>query len=116
MVALKAGREIDRQFSYQVADDWASGALVRLLREFGGPALPVHLVGSSARHMPRSVRAFLDHAAPALDALRVIHRWRAIGCVSFVFDLPVCARHDPTRCDRAVRSGVAARKALGRTP
>ena len=74
LVALRAGRGIGRTISYQVADDWASGALVRLLREFEGPPLPVHLVVPSARHMPRSIRAFLDHAAPALDALRVIHQ------------------------------------------
>ena len=73
MVAIRAGRGIGRTLSYQVADDHASGALVRLLREFEGPALPIHLVVSSARHMPRSVRAFLEHATPALDALRVIH-------------------------------------------
>jgi len=41
----------------------------RLLREFEGPALPIHLVVPSARHMPRSVRAFLDYVTPALDAL-----------------------------------------------
>ena len=73
LVAIRAGRGIGRTLSYQVADDYASGALVRLLREFEGPALPVHLVVPSARHMPRSVRAFLDHAGRTLDALRVIH-------------------------------------------
>jgi DNA-binding transcriptional LysR family regulator len=71
--ALKAGRGIGRIVSYQAADDFASGALVRLLREFEPPALPIHLVVPTARQMPRSVRAFLDHATPALDALRVIH-------------------------------------------
>jgi DNA-binding transcriptional LysR family regulator len=73
LVALRAGRGIGRTLSYQVADDYASGALVRLLREFESPPMPVHLVVPSARHMPRSVRAFLDHAAPALDGLGVIH-------------------------------------------
>ena len=72
LVAIRAGRGIGRTLSYQVAADWASGALVRLLREFESPPMPVHLVVSRARHMPRSVRAFLDHAAPALEALRVI--------------------------------------------
>ena len=72
LVAIRAGRGIGRTLSYQVAADWASGALVRLLREFELPPMPVHLVVSRARHMPRSVRAFLDHAAPALEALRVI--------------------------------------------
>ena len=72
LVAIRAGRGIGRTLSYQVAADWASGALVRLLREFESPPMPVHLVVSRARHIPRSVRAFLDHAAPALEALRVI--------------------------------------------
>lgn len=73
LLAIKAGRGIGRTLSYQVADDFASGALVRLLREFESPPMPVHLVVPTARQMPRSVRAFLDHAAAALDALRVIH-------------------------------------------
>jgi DNA-binding transcriptional LysR family regulator len=71
--ALRAGRGIGRTLSYQAADDFASGALVRLLREYEPPALPVYLVVPSARQIPRSVRAFVDHAAPALEALRVIH-------------------------------------------
>src|SRR6266566_4673091 len=33
-----------RTLSYQVADDFASGALVRLLSEFEPPAWPVHLI------------------------------------------------------------------------
>ena len=73
LLAVKAGGGIARMLSYQVADDLASGALVRILREFEPPAWPVHLVVPSARHMPRTVRAFLDMAGPALDALRVIH-------------------------------------------
>ena len=71
--ALRAGRGIGRTLSYQVAEDFSSGALVRLLRDYEPPALPVHLVAPTARHMPRIVHAFLDHATPALDALRVIH-------------------------------------------
>ena len=73
LLAIKAGRGVGRTLSYQVADDFASGALVRLLREFESPPMPLHLVVPTGRQMPRSVRAFLDHAAPALDALRVIH-------------------------------------------
>lgn len=71
--AVRAGDGIARNLTYQVADDFSSGALVRLLREFEPPAWPIHLVIATARHMPRTVRAFLDVAAPALDALRVIH-------------------------------------------
>ena len=71
--AVRAGSGITRTLSYQVADDFSSGTLVRVLREFELPAWPVHLVFPSTRHMPRAVRAFLDVATPALDALRVIH-------------------------------------------
>jgi DNA-binding transcriptional LysR family regulator len=73
LLAVKAGGGIARMLSYQVADDLASGTLVRILREFEPPVWPVHLVVPSTRHMPRTVRAFLDMAAPALDDLRVIH-------------------------------------------
>jgi DNA-binding transcriptional LysR family regulator len=73
LAAARAGGGITRALSYQVAEDHASGALVRLLREFELPAWPVHLVFPTARHMPRTVRAFLDVAAPALDALKVIN-------------------------------------------
>jgi DNA-binding transcriptional LysR family regulator len=73
LVAIRAGGGIARTFSYEVAEDFSSGGLVHLLREFEPPPRPVHLVIPTARHMPRSVRAFLDHVTPALDALRVIH-------------------------------------------
>jgi len=74
LVAVKAGRGIGRTLSYQVADDFASGALVRLLSEFEPPAWPVHLIIPTTRYMPRTVRAFLDLAAPALSRLRAIHQ------------------------------------------
>ena len=73
LVAIRAGRGIGRTLSYQVADEHASGALIRLLREYEGPSMPVHLVVPSSRHMPRSVRAFLDYMGPALDSLPMIH-------------------------------------------
>jgi DNA-binding transcriptional LysR family regulator len=72
LLAVRAGRGIGRAFSYQVADDFASGTLTRLLSEFEPPALPVQLIVPTARHMPPSVRGFLDHAARNLGALRVI--------------------------------------------
>ena len=71
--AVRAGRGIGRTLSYQVADDFSSGTLVRLLPKFEPAPRPVQLVVLSARHMLPSVRAFLDHAARGLDALRVIH-------------------------------------------
>jgi DNA-binding transcriptional LysR family regulator len=73
LVAVKAGRGIGRTLSYQVAGDFASGVLVRLLREYEPPPWPVHLVVPTSRYVPRSVRAFLDVVAPALRRLRAIH-------------------------------------------
>lgn len=73
LLAAKAGRGLGRALSYQVADDFASGALVRLLRDFEPASLPVQLVVPTARHIPPSVRAFLDDAAQALTALHLIH-------------------------------------------
>jgi DNA-binding transcriptional LysR family regulator len=73
LVAVKAGRGIGRTLSYQVLDDFASGVLIRLLEEFEPPAWPVCLVVPTTRYMPRTVRAFVDLAAPALSRLRAIH-------------------------------------------
>jgi len=73
LVAARAGRGIARVLSYQVVDDLAAGALVRLLRGFELPPLPVQLVTVRRAHMPAKVRAFLDHAAERLGSLRVIH-------------------------------------------
>jgi DNA-binding transcriptional LysR family regulator len=71
--AVKAGRGIGRALSYQVADDFSAGSLVRLLTRFELPARPVHVIVPSTRHMRPSVRAFLDHAVRGLQALPVIH-------------------------------------------
>jgi DNA-binding transcriptional LysR family regulator len=73
LLAVRAGRGIGRPLSYQVADDLASGALVRLLPEREPPPLPVQLVVPSARHLPPRTRSFLEHAARALATLAVIH-------------------------------------------
>ncbi|MFO0585064.1 MAG: LysR family transcriptional regulator [Anaeromyxobacter sp.] len=76
LVAVKAGHAIGRALSYQVSDDIAAGALVRLLREFEPPALPVQLVVPGGRHLPRRVAAFRDHAARALSRLEVLRAER----------------------------------------
>jgi DNA-binding transcriptional LysR family regulator len=70
--AVRAGRGIGRTLSYQVAEDFAARALVRLLREFELPPRPVQLVIPSTRHISPLVRAFLDHAARGLATLPVI--------------------------------------------
>ena len=73
--ALSAARDglgVASGLSYQVAADLAAGRLVRLLKEFECPPLPVQLVVASARHMPARVRAFLDHATAGLAKLEVL--------------------------------------------
>jgi DNA-binding transcriptional LysR family regulator len=72
LFAVRAGRGIGRALSYQVADDLASGALVRLLPESELPPVPVQLVVPSARHLSAKARSFVDHAARALATLKVI--------------------------------------------
>jgi DNA-binding transcriptional LysR family regulator len=71
LVAVRAGHGITRVLSYQVAEELAAGTLVRLLRAYEPPALPVTLVAAAAEPLPR-VRAFLQHAVPALSALEVV--------------------------------------------
>jgi DNA-binding transcriptional LysR family regulator len=73
LTTVKAGRGIGRVLSYQSAEEVATGKLVRLLPETEPAALPVHVVVSSKRHMAPKLRAFLDHAVAALEALPVIH-------------------------------------------
>jgi DNA-binding transcriptional LysR family regulator len=60
--------------SYQVAAELAAGSLVRILRRFERPPIPVQLVVPTARLMPPRVRVFLDFAAPRLSALAVLER------------------------------------------
>lgn len=74
LLATKAGVGLGRALSYQVADDFASGALIWLLPELEPAPRPVQLVVPTVRHMPPTVRAFLDYAAEVLRALPVIHQ------------------------------------------
>ncbi|AWK85478.1 LysR family transcriptional regulator [Azospirillum thermophilum] len=71
--AAREGRGITAALSYQVAEDVASGRLVRLLRSFDPAVRPVHLVFPSARLMPPRVRAFLDYATRRLSVLPVLN-------------------------------------------
>ena len=73
LAAARAGQGVVRVLSYQVAEDLAAGKLVRILRAFEPPPLPVQLVAASRAHMLPKVRAFLDLAAEQLGALRVMH-------------------------------------------
>lgn len=74
IAAARDGYGVLAILSYQVANDLAEGTLVRLLRPFERPAIPVQLVLPSTRLMPPRLRAFLDFAVPrlsALDALKI---------------------------------------------
>jgi DNA-binding transcriptional LysR family regulator len=73
LVAVRAGHGITRVLSYQVAEELAAGTLVRLLRRFEPPPLPVSLITAGKAAPPTRVRAFLSYALPALAALPVLH-------------------------------------------
>jgi DNA-binding transcriptional LysR family regulator len=70
--AARAGQGVVRVLSYQVAEDLAAGRLVRLLRTYEPPPLPVQLVAAGRAHMSPKIRAFLDLAARQLATLRVL--------------------------------------------
>jgi DNA-binding transcriptional LysR family regulator len=77
LALARDGRGIARLLSYQVADDVAAGTLVRLLRPYQPPALPVQLVTKGKAHRPPAIEAFLDLAATTLAGLAVIRPERA---------------------------------------
>ena len=58
--AARAGAGVVMALGYQVADELSSGRLVRLLRKFEPPPLPISAVYRSPRLMAGQVRAFLD--------------------------------------------------------
>lgn len=69
--AARAGRGIAQLLSYQVADDVAAGRLVRLLRDYEGPILPVSLTKGTTHRAPK-VEAFADFAFRRLSRLAVV--------------------------------------------
>ncbi|KFB89789.1 transcriptional regulator [Serratia grimesii] len=72
LLAVRAGKGIARLLSYQVADDLASGTLVRLLPSYEPLPMPVQLVAQNAQRMPLKVRTFWDYAWQALSQLAQI--------------------------------------------
>lgn len=70
--AARDGRGIAQLLSYQAADDLAAGRLVRLLRDWERPPLPVHLLTKGRAHRAPKIDAFLDFAAKRLKALPVL--------------------------------------------
>jgi DNA-binding transcriptional LysR family regulator len=64
--AALRGHGLIRARAYQVAEDVAAGRLVPILDAFAPPPVPVHLVFPPERGKNAPVRAFIDHAVPAL--------------------------------------------------
>ncbi|WP_260599751.1 LysR family transcriptional regulator [Sphingomonas endolithica] len=64
--AALRGHGLIRARAYQVAEDVAAGRLVAILDAFEPPPVPVHLVFHPERGRGGPVRAFVDHAVPAL--------------------------------------------------
>ena len=60
------GHGVVRVRSYQVTDEIASGRLIALLPPFEPPPAPVHLVFHPDRAGNVMLRAFIEHAVPAL--------------------------------------------------
>ena len=76
MVA-KSGGGIARTLSYQVAGDIATGARIRVLREFEPPpAGPSRCVEHPTHATDRA--CISRHGDPGVDALPVIHAERAL--------------------------------------
>jgi DNA-binding transcriptional LysR family regulator len=72
LMAAREGRGIVQVLSYQVADDLASGRLVRLLQAWEPPPLPVQLLTKGRAHRAPKIDAFVDFAAMRLKALPVL--------------------------------------------
>ena len=71
ILAAQAGHGIARVLSYQAADGFADGSLIRLLPEHEPPAVPVQLVTAPGPRAAK-VEAFLEAATKALRALPAI--------------------------------------------
>jgi DNA-binding transcriptional LysR family regulator len=64
--AARGGFGITRVVGYQAADDIARGSLRRVLREYEGDEVPIHLMYPGGRFPPPKLRAFLDFVTPRL--------------------------------------------------
>jgi DNA-binding transcriptional LysR family regulator len=92
--AARDGHGVIMVLGYQAAADVAAGRLVRVLRDFEPPPLPVNAVFLSPRLMAPRVRTFLD-----LLALRIPGRIAAPDAVAAGSPAPAAmsARHPPPR-------------------
>lgn len=70
--AAREGRGVAQLLSYQVADELASGRLVRLLQDWEAQSLPVHLVTKGRAHRAPKIDAFVEFAARRLRTLPVL--------------------------------------------
>lgn len=66
--AALAGGGITRVMSYQVAEEFASGRLARLLLGFEPPPVPVHVAWRGGRRAPAKVRRFAEFMVERLRA------------------------------------------------
>jgi DNA-binding transcriptional LysR family regulator len=66
VASAAAGHGVTRVMSSQAEAELRSGRLVRLLREFEPPPVPVHLLSIAQRPATARLRALIGHAVPAL--------------------------------------------------
>jgi DNA-binding transcriptional LysR family regulator len=66
--AAERGKGITIALSYMVADAIRAGKLLPVLQEYAPPAVPVNLIFAQRRVMAPKLRAFIDFAAPRLNA------------------------------------------------
>ncbi len=69
-LAARAGLGIALQPDFIVCDDLRSGAVVRVLPEWQGPPLRMHVLTAPGGQMPRKVRVFSDFLHTRFGALR----------------------------------------------
>jgi DNA-binding transcriptional LysR family regulator len=67
----REGKGLTRVLSYQVVPELKDGSLVRVLRAYQLPPLPVQLIYPNARLMAPKVRVFLDFAASGISRLEL---------------------------------------------
>lgn len=67
IAGARSGQGLTRVLSYQISDDVAAGRLCVVLRDYEPEPLPVHLVHAEGRIASAKLRAFMEHAAPALQ-------------------------------------------------
>ena len=82
LLAVKAGRGIGRTLSYQVADDFASGALVRLLGEFEPLAWPgsIWLCQPRDTCRERFARSLTWRRRLCVVCAQFMSNWRPVLC------------------------------------